>query len=49
MAQMEFPTESEFNQPINLGDFRPKPAVRIVSVVIREKPPYWLVGLEASV
>ncbi|HOV33405.1 MAG TPA: hypothetical protein PLX23_08590 [Candidatus Hydrogenedens sp.] len=41
-AQMEFPTESEFNQPINLGDFRPKPAVRIVSVVIREKPPYWL-------
>ncbi|HOQ31772.1 MAG TPA: hypothetical protein PLA12_04570 [Candidatus Hydrogenedens sp.] len=41
-AQMEFPTESELKQPINLGDFRPKPAVRIVGVVVREKPPYWL-------
>ncbi|MCX8038165.1 MAG: hypothetical protein N3D11_14140 [Candidatus Sumerlaeia bacterium] len=27
---------------IDLGAFRPRPTVRIMTVVVREKPPYWL-------
>lgn len=41
-AKVEFPTESEFKQPIDLTTFRPKPPVRIIGVVIRDKLPYWL-------
>ncbi|MCA1902340.1 MAG: hypothetical protein LDL53_09015 [Candidatus Hydrogenedens sp.] len=41
-AQTEFPSEREFKRPIDLATFRPKPKVRIVGVVIRDKLPYWL-------
>lgn len=41
-AQPVFPTENELKQPIDLKTFRPNPPVRIIGVVIREKPPYWL-------
>ncbi len=41
-ASMEFPTENEFKQPIELTSFRPKPQVRIMGAVIRDKWPYWL-------
>ncbi len=41
-TQAEFPSESELRQPIDINSFRPKPKVRIIGVVIREKPPYWL-------
>src|SRR5450759_5899204 len=27
---------------IDLASFRPKPKVRIMSMVVRQKPPYWL-------
>ncbi len=41
-AQPQFPTENELKQPIDLKSFRPNPKVRIIGIVIREKPPYWL-------
>ncbi len=34
--------ESALGEYIDLASFRPKPKVRIISVVIRYKPPYWL-------
>jgi hypothetical protein len=32
----------DLGEYIDLAGFRPKPRVRITSVVVREKPPYWL-------
>ncbi|MEW6235215.1 MAG: hypothetical protein AB1656_07490 [Candidatus Omnitrophota bacterium] len=33
---------SELSEYIDIQSFRPKPQVRIASIVVREKPPYWL-------
>ena len=32
----------DLGEHIDLGGFRPKPKVRILSAVVRKKPPYWL-------
>jgi hypothetical protein len=34
--------QENLGEYIDLAGFRPKPKVRITSVVVREKPPYWL-------
>ena len=34
--------EGNLGEYIELKDFRPKPQVKIPSVVVRQKPPYWL-------
>ncbi len=36
------PGPGELGEYIDLASFRPKPKVKIMSVVVREKPPYWL-------
>ena len=35
-------TRPKRNEEIELASFRPKPKVRVMSVVARQKPPYWL-------
>ena len=35
-------TTPQSHEEIDLASFRPKPKVRVMSVVAREKPPYWL-------
>jgi hypothetical protein len=35
-------TTPKSNDEIDLASFRPRPKVRVMSVVAREKPPYWL-------
>ncbi|HPO07561.1 MAG TPA: hypothetical protein PLZ55_02750 [bacterium] len=34
--------DSDLGDYIDLAEFRPKPKVRIMGVVVRQKPPYWL-------
>jgi hypothetical protein len=35
-------TTPKSNEEIDLASFRPRPKVRVMSVVARQKPPYWL-------
>ncbi len=35
-------TTPKANEEIDLASFRPRPQVRVMSVVARQKPPYWL-------
>ncbi len=35
-------TRPKPNEEIDLASFRPQPKVRVISVVARQKPPYWL-------
>ncbi len=35
-------TAPSSNEEIELASFRPRPKVRVMSVIAREKPPYWL-------
>ena len=41
-AGAEKSDDGNLGEYIELADFRPKPTVRIMSAVIRHKPPYWL-------
>ena len=41
-AAAETTDDSNLGEYIDLAGFRPKPNVRIMSAVIRHKPPYWL-------
>jgi len=35
-------TTPKSHEEIDLASFRPRPKIRVMSVVVREKPPYWL-------
>ena len=35
-------TRPKPNEEIEIASFRPRPEVRVMSVVARQKPPYWL-------